>query len=344
MARPLRIVYEGAVYHVTARGNRRGDIFRKDQDRERFIAQLAESVRLYDVRLYLFCLMTNHVHMVVETPQANLSRFMQRLQTAYTVYFNRRYNQSGHLFQGRFGSSVVEEDEYVLKLSRYVHLNPVFVKAHKNKTDRERVQVLRNYPWSSYRSYIGKCARLDFVDYGPILETMDGFGKKRDAGYRRFVESGIRRIDAAFIDSRRRSPLCIGSELCRKRIDDLYGGMVEGYANKEDVSFCREGGYYPVETILEIVLHVLGVEPASLNKRGMNSMARPVAAYALCRHGGLTQRKAAQLMGLRSGAAVSLQIKKLHEQMDSDRRLKAIVNDLKNRLDNQRRRNLLLKV
>ena len=182
MARPLRIVYEGAVYHVTARGNRRADIFRTDQDRERFIRQLAESVRLYDVRLYLFCLMTNHVHLVVETPQANLSRFMQRLQTAYTVYFNRRYNQSGHLFQGRFGSSVVEEDEYVLKLSRYVHLNPVFVKAHTNKTDRERVQVLRNYPWSSYRSYIGKCARLDFVDYGPILEMMDGSGKKGQPG------------------------------------------------------------------------------------------------------------------------------------------------------------------
>ena len=112
---------------MTACGNRRSDIFRKDQDRERFIGQLAESVRLYDVRLYLFCLMTNHVHLVVETPQANLSRFMQRLQTAYTVYFNRRYNQSGHLFQGRFGSSVVDEDEYVLDLSRYVHLNPVFV-------------------------------------------------------------------------------------------------------------------------------------------------------------------------------------------------------------------------
>ena len=90
MARPLRIVYEGAVYHVTVRGNRRSNVFRSDHDRERFVSKLAESCHLYDVRLYLFCLMTNHVHLVFETPQANLSRFMQRLQTAYTIYFKQR--------------------------------------------------------------------------------------------------------------------------------------------------------------------------------------------------------------------------------------------------------------
>ena len=344
MARPLRIVYEGAVYHVTARGNQRSVIFKTDRDRERFISQLAESVRLYDVRLYLFCLMTNHVHLVLETPQANLSRFMQRLQTAYTVYFNRKHNQSGHLFQGRFGSSVVDEDEYILKLSRYVHLNPVFVRAHKNKPDRQRVEILRDYPWSSYRSYIGRCARLDFVDYGPILAMMGVSGKKQNAAYRRFVEAGIRNIDAAFINSRRMSRFCIGSESCRKRMDDLYGGLVKGYAKKEDVSFRREGGFYPVETVLEVVQDVLDADRSSLKKRGMNAMARPVTAYALCRYGGLTQRRAAEVMGLRSGAAVSLQIKKLHEQLNSDRRLKAVLSNIKIRLDNQKSKNLVLKV
>ena len=162
MARPLRIVYEGAVYHVTIRGNNRCNVFKTDRDRDRFITKLAESCRLYGVRLYLYCLMTNHIHLVVETPQGNVSRFMHRLQTAYTVYFNRKNNHSGHLFQGRFGSSLVEEDQYILKLSRYVHLNPVFLRAYRNKSDRERVDILRKYPWSSYRSYIGKCKRLGF--------------------------------------------------------------------------------------------------------------------------------------------------------------------------------------
>ena len=101
MARPVRIEYEGSVYHVTIRGNNRNAIFAEDSDRERFLADLEESVQRFDVRLYLFCLMTNHVHLVLETPRANLSSFMHRLQTAYTVYFSHRHHQSGHLMQGR---------------------------------------------------------------------------------------------------------------------------------------------------------------------------------------------------------------------------------------------------
>jgi REP element-mobilizing transposase RayT len=116
MARPLRLEYEGAVYHVTIRGNQRGIIFQEDSDRERFIEKLAESVERYEIHLYLYTLMTNHVHMVLETPRANLSQFMHRLQTAYTVFYNRQHKLSGHLLQGRFGSTVVKEDEYILKL------------------------------------------------------------------------------------------------------------------------------------------------------------------------------------------------------------------------------------
>jgi REP element-mobilizing transposase RayT len=127
MARPLRIEYAGAVYHVTVRGNQRSNIFRSTQDRERFLFKLEESAQRYDIRVYLFCLMTTHIHLVLETPRGNLGKFMHRLQTAYTVYFNRRHQQCGHLMQGRYGASVVEEDEYILKLSRYVHLNPVYI-------------------------------------------------------------------------------------------------------------------------------------------------------------------------------------------------------------------------
>ena len=90
MARPLRLSYEGAVYHITTRGNARGNLFETDADRERYLFSLAESLQRYDVRLYLFSLMTNHIHLVLETPRANLSQFMQRLQTAYTVWFNRK--------------------------------------------------------------------------------------------------------------------------------------------------------------------------------------------------------------------------------------------------------------
>ena len=128
MARKTRLQYEGAIHHVTFRGNARADIFLDDADRERMMESLAERVESYQVRLYLYCLMSNHVHLVVETPQGNLSAFMGSLLTSYTVYFNLRHRRAGHVTQGRYSSPVVEGDDYLLKLSRYVHLNPVQVR------------------------------------------------------------------------------------------------------------------------------------------------------------------------------------------------------------------------
>ena len=100
---------------------------------------LQESVIGFEVRLYLYCLMTNHIDLVLETPRANLSRFMHRLETAYTIYFNRRHRRSGHLMQGRYTARLVERDAYLLRLSRYAHLNPVFTAAMRSKTRGERV-------------------------------------------------------------------------------------------------------------------------------------------------------------------------------------------------------------
>jgi REP element-mobilizing transposase RayT len=129
MARKLRVEYPGAIYHITHRGNAKQPVFSDDHDRERFLLRLAESVDTYNVRLYMFCLMKNHIHLVCETPEGNVSRFMQSLITGYTVYYNLRHESSGHLFQGRFGSKLVEGDSYLLALTRYVHLNPVYIAA-----------------------------------------------------------------------------------------------------------------------------------------------------------------------------------------------------------------------
>ena len=332
MARPLRISYQGAVHHVTIRGNDRRTIFLVNGDRERFQDKLGESVRLYDIRLYLFAQMQNHVHLVLETPQDNLSRFMHRLQTAYTVYFNRKHRRSGHLLQGRFGSTLVDEDAYILKLSRYVHLNPVFVKAHAQKPDRERVQLLRRYPWSSYRSYIGHSPHLDFVEYGPILTMMGRPKKKQPATYRRFVEAGIRDMDAAFIETKRQSRFCIGSDERQERAQAMYLERVQKHDKKEDVSFCRMGSYQSIDQVLSTALVVLEVPVEALSHRSMNSMLRPVVAYALCRYAGCTQRKVAEVLGLQSGVAVSLQIKRLHERMKSDKQLQGLMEQLNHQL------------
>jgi putative transposase len=322
MARPQRIEYDGAVYHVTVRGNEQRPLFMDEGDRGRFLRALGESVESFEVRLYLFCLMTNHVHLVLETPRGNLSRFMHRLQTAYTVYFNHRHGRHGHLMQGRYGAAVVERDAYLLRLSRYVHLNPVFTKALRNRPQRDRLAFLRQYAWSSYRSYIGKDRRFAWVDYAPILATVGSRDAPAGATYRRFVEAGIVRIDAAFLEDARVSRLYLGSEAFRARMRALYEGLLGRQPRTEDIAFRRTGTRLPTERILQIVCAGLGVERESLLRRRRDCRARAVASRMLCDHGGLTQRQVAEVLGLRSGAAVSAQLHTLAEQLPTDRRLR----------------------
>jgi REP element-mobilizing transposase RayT len=127
MARRPRIAFEGAIYHIAFRGNGRQNIFLDDGDRGRFLESLAERVERYGVRLFLYCLMDNHGHLLVETPKANISAFMGSLLTSYTTYFNRKHQRVGHVTEGRYKSPLVEGDEYLLRLSRYIHQNPVHV-------------------------------------------------------------------------------------------------------------------------------------------------------------------------------------------------------------------------
>src|SRR5258708_28566693 len=125
MARPIRVEFPGAVYHVTARGNERRRTFRDDADRRQFLATLGQAAAENGLRVHGFCLMPNHYHLLVETPRGNLSRAIGWLQTTYTIRFNHRHRRSGHLFQGRFKAHLVEADSYSMELLRYVHLNPV---------------------------------------------------------------------------------------------------------------------------------------------------------------------------------------------------------------------------
>ena len=148
MARRLRIEYPGAFYHVMNRGIDRRLLFRCKEDAVRFERNLAETVDLYRVRLHAYTLLPNHFHLLVETPDANLGVFMQALQTRYGVYFNNRYGKSGHVYQGPYKAILVDAEEYLLKLSRYIHLNPVQTKEAKKKPIKERIKILHAYPWS----------------------------------------------------------------------------------------------------------------------------------------------------------------------------------------------------
>ena len=146
MPRPPRIDFADALYHVTSRGNGRAEIFWSDDDRQRFLGQLSHHLQMAGVVLYAYVLMDNHFHVLVRTPRANLSAFLQRLLTAYALYARYKHRRPGHVFQGRFKAKLVEDDVYLRAVTRYIHLNPVKTAACRRMTARQRLERLNSIP------------------------------------------------------------------------------------------------------------------------------------------------------------------------------------------------------
>ncbi len=181
MARQLRIEYEGGFYHITSRGNQREKIFWGAKDRERLKTILGRTKERYGYLLHAYVFMSNHYHLLIETPHANLHQVMQNINTSYTVFVNKKYHRSGHLFQGRYKAFIVDKDKYLLALSRYIHLNPVRAGV---------VKRAEQFRWSSYQEYLygRKGETLTDTD-----ETLGFFSKQRAVAvrkYREFVEAG----------------------------------------------------------------------------------------------------------------------------------------------------------
>jgi len=183
MARALRIKYKNALYHITSRGNERRNIFESEQDRDFFIRTLEESLNTYQVILYSYVLMSNHFHFLLETPLANISEFMRRFNTTYTYYYNQKYKRVGHLFQGRYKSILVQKDNYLHILSRYIHLNPLRMLQMEKIPLKEKEKYLREFKWSSLKGYINKDHILSFIDYQTILSEYGGDNPKGRKNY-----------------------------------------------------------------------------------------------------------------------------------------------------------------
>ena len=181
MTRPLRIEYPGAVYHVTSRGDARRPIFRTEEDRVLFLEVLASIVSRFHWLCHAYCLMDNHYHLVLETPEGNLSRGMRHLNGVYTQRFNRRYGKPGHVFQGRYKAIVVERESYLLELCRYVVLNPVRAKA---------AATPQAWRWSSYRATAGYADAPDYLETDWILSHFGKTRKTAQRHYREFVRAG----------------------------------------------------------------------------------------------------------------------------------------------------------
>jgi len=212
MARPLRIEFPGAVYHVTGRGNERKAIFRDDQDCKIFLNTLADVTLRYNWLCHAYCLMDNHYHLLIDTPDGNLSIGMRQLNGIYTQRFNKRHGRVGHLFQGRFKAVLVQKDSHLLEVCRYVVLNPIRAGI---------VQRAEEWTWSSYGATAGRTKPHPCLVTDWVISQFGSEKKIAKAGYRRFVREGI---GAESIWNRMRGQSILGEDEFIESFSDYVRG------------------------------------------------------------------------------------------------------------------------
>jgi putative transposase len=304
MSRPLRIEFEGAVYHVMNRGAARRAIFMDERDYREFLNTLEEAHRLWGIEVFAYALMGNHHHLCLRTTKANLSRVMRHVDGVYTQRFNRRHKRDGPLFRGRYQAILVEEDEYLLQVVRYIHLNPV---------EAGIVQRPEEYCWSSHEQYRRGRRAPPWLRVEEVLEVLGG----REA-FHEFVLSGNEEELEKFYRSERRGPV-LGSE-----------GFIEEVAARS-VNFGREIPRYQrqgVEPTPErVIRRVAGLykvprEDLLRVKRGQENEARKVAMYLVRRCCERTLGATARLFGLGSYGAVGWGCHGIRARMEREKKFR----------------------
>jgi len=311
MARPIRVEFADAVYHVRARGNERKAIFRDDRDRERFLETVEDAHDRYGLVIHAYCLMPNHYHLLIQTPRANLSSAIGWLQTTYTIRFNRRHRRSGHLYQGRFKAHLVEADEYARQLIQYIHLNPVRPKNKRKPIPVDRQGELEAYRWSSHPAYAGRAKRL--ASSWLCTDWLSYFGRTRRAAhteYRRQIRQMFGQVARSPWKELRPGGLVLGGEALWERTCELIGDSEA----QEEIRWCRRAGADEVSRRV-----------ASLAEQETD---RRVAIWLRVRVGGERMTDLASDYGYRDGSGVHQVVKRLEKRAETDRALSRRLQEL----------------
>lgn len=322
---------EGGWYHVMGRGTERRALFEDKRDHEHFLELLEKATERYRILIHAHVELVNHYHLVIQTPEGNLSRGMQWLNVSYAAWFNRRHDRVGPLFQGRFKSVPVENGAWAYELSLYVHLNPVMTTTYGlgklekgaesvaiSVPDREtvtrRLTALRQYPWSSYPAYAGYRSVPPWLTMGEILSRAAGPQAERAWAYRKEARNRLSKGVEPELKERLRDGFALGSEAFRKRVRD-------GAAGGREIAGTRElRARVTWEEAIRLVERVRG-EPADrfLGVRG--DWGRPLLLWTARRFGGLTLKEVGSHAGGMDYTAVAMAIKRFEARAQRDRRL-----------------------
>ncbi len=306
MARPWRIQYEGAIYHIMSRGVGRDEIFQTNDDYSKFLGYLESAREKFHLDIFAFVLMSNHYHILLRTNEANLSRAMQWIQTSYSVYFNRNHNRIGHLFQGRYKSILVENESYWNILSLYIHLNPIRA---------GMVKKLSEYKWSSYHDYVNAKKRNTWVNSEEVLKGICRNKQESKKEYRKLIRE-VSGSEGDLLEEIKYG-MIMGSD---KFVEWVQSKFIDREA-KVDVELAQKKRISDdgvVERVIEVIIDNYKIEKTMLiqRKRRVPFEARDVSMYILKTYTGLKNKDIGVVFGVSLSAVnkaalrISMQSKK----------------------------------
>jgi len=330
MSRPLRIQYPDAYYHVTCRGNEQRKIFRDAEDRKEFLCLLARSAEIYEVQVLAYALMPNHFHLLICTPKGNLSEFMRHFNISYTGSFNRKYRRAGHLYQGRYKAFLIDKENYLLEVSRYIHLNPLRMKSRESFD--QRWQDLLTSEATSLPGYLNKKNRKDFVDYNTILDYFGTEGGKSSRGYKKLVAETIEKNIPSPLEKGKGTGI-VGEKNFIEQIKQLFEKDRKGKkSHREQPAFRQLDKTWTPEDLIDSYLKLVPKTREELISKGKQSPDRAILMELLYRFCKITQPEIGRLLGGVDYSAVSQARKRLNIKMENDQALKKKFSALQSKL------------
>ncbi len=305
MSRPLRIEYPGAWYHVMNRGRRREDIFKDEGDYRLFLELLQETAKMWNLKVSAYCLMSNHYHLLVQTPEGNLSRCMRHLNGVYTQRFNRKHNHDGQLFRGRYKAVLVDEDSHLLELLRYIHRNPL---------EAGMVSELAVYQWSSHRGYLAHAKGWNWLHREKLLAMFSKIRNKALAAYLEFAN----RQDSEEVQQ----------FYTRKNLPSIFGstGFIDQIRNRFES--LRHNKEIPEASVLSVdadavikavrLVYQIPEEQLLTSRRGVTNVPRDLAIYTLRMYSRKTLSEIGAAFGIENYSTVSSAIERAQKALGSE--------------------------
>ncbi len=313
MARPVRIIYPGAYYHVTSRGNERRDVFKSKRDREKFLSYLESATERYNAKIHVYCLMSNHYHLLLETPDGNLPEIMHHINGAYTTYFNVKRKRTGHLFQGRYKAILIEADAYATELSRYIHLNPVRVGI---------VSHPEEFVWSSYRDYTTKRSTPPWLKTDFILGYFAAKPVESREKYRAFVEDMLGKKSESPFKGIFGSSILGGPDF----IEEISAAHLNEDDEKRNIPLMQRHIMRPtLEKLIETVRGIFGND---------DKIARQASIHICHQYSGVRLKEIAAKFSIGETAIIEAS-RRFAKKIDDDAKLRARVEKVKETLKSE---------